>query len=70
MSAEEYGKENGMKKKRKSLFDYITTIMGVVWLVSVCAVDSESWIPLIIWAIATLWLGLYVFKKDKQGGDC
>jgi hypothetical protein len=59
-----------MKKKRKSLSDHIAAFMGVVWLVSVCAVDCESWIPTIICAISTLWLGLYVYKKDKQGGVC
>lgn len=59
-----------MKKKRKSLFDRITAFMFVVWLVSACSVDSESWLPTIICAITSLWLGMYVFKKDKQGGDC
>lgn len=59
-----------MKKKRKSLFDCITAFMGVVWLVSACAVDTDSWLPTIICAISTLWLGLYVYKEDKQGGDC
>jgi hypothetical protein len=59
-----------MKKKRKSLFDYITAFMGVVWLVSACSVDSDSWLPTIICLIASLWLGMYVFKTDKQGGDC
>lgn len=58
------------KKKKKSLFDHITAFMGVVWLVSVCFVDSESWLPFIICLITSLWLGMYVFKKDKQGGDC
>jgi hypothetical protein len=59
-----------MKKKRKSLFDYITAIMFVVWLVSACSAEEPSWLQIAVCAIATLWLGLYVFKTDKQGGDC
>lgn len=59
-----------MKKKKKTLFDYITTIMCVVWIVSVCAVDADSWIPVIICAVASLWLGVYALKTDKQEGDC
>jgi hypothetical protein len=37
--------------------------------VSACAVDSQSWMPTIICAIATLWLAVYVYIKNNQGGD-
>lgn len=59
-----------MSKTKKSLYDRITAAIAVVWIVSACAVDSQSWMPTIICAIATLWLAVYVYIKNNQGGDC
>lgn len=59
-----------MSKTKKSLYDRITAVIGFVWLVSACAVDSQSWMPTIICAIATLWLAVYVYRlNSKDGGN-
>lgn len=47
--------------------DKINAVVAFVWFISGSAVDSESWIPLIVCAICTLWLGL--FLKVPEGGD-
>lgn len=54
----------------KKLIDGITAFMGLLWILSACAVDSDSWLPSIICLITSLWLGVYAYKTDKLGGDC
>lgn len=53
-----------MKKKARNI---INGVVALIWFISGSAVDSESWIPLIVCAICTLWLGL--FLKVPEGGD-
>lgn len=57
-----------MKKKARNI---INGVVALIWFISGSAVDSESWIPLIVYAICTLWLGLFLNDGTKhKGGDC
>ena len=55
-----------MKKRRKSFFERITAAAGLVWLVSVSAINTESWIPYTACLLSTLWLGLYVYALNRR----
>lgn len=58
-----------MRKNKKSLYERITAAMGFVWLVSVCAVDSQHMLPVVACVVSTLWLGAYVYRLNNKGGD-
>lgn len=39
------------------------TLVAIVWVLSALALDSVSWLPIIVCACTTLYLGAYVFIK-------
>ncbi len=45
-----------LKKVRRFILISITWIMGIICLLSVCALDSPSWIPTIALAVSMAWL--------------
>jgi len=57
-----------MKKKRRSIKNIILkTVMavdGFIWLMSVCALDSESWIPLMVCVVTGCILALFCIAND------
>ncbi len=56
--------------KRKTI-KKLNALAFIVWILSGSSVDSESWIPLIVCAIATIWLGLFLDDgKKRKGGEC
>ena len=55
-----------MRKKKKYPADYITAAAGMIWLTSVSAIDTESWIPFVACLLSTLWLGLYVCVTNRR----
>jgi hypothetical protein len=44
--------------RRKTFLKTITWIAGVTWALSVCCLDSDTWIPLILSVISGSWLFL------------
>lgn len=55
-----------MKRKKKYPADHITACAWVLWFISGSAVDSESWIPLIVCGLSTLWLLLYTHVHESR----
>lgn len=53
---------------KRKIVNKLNALAFIVWILSGSSVDSESWIPLIVCAIATIWLGL--FLKVPEGGGC
>lgn len=41
---------------RVKILKIITAIALVVWVLSVCCIDSDSWIPFITCGVSELWL--------------
>lgn len=55
-----------MKKKRSIKNIILKTVMavdGFIWLMSVCALDSESWIPLIVCIASGCILALFAIAN-------
>lgn len=62
-----------MKKRAfkiyKAFIDMFTAAVLVVCLLSMLALDSESWTPTIIFAASLAWLALYCWTHGWFGGD-
>ena len=57
-----------MKKKARNT---INAVVAFIWFISASAIDSESWIPMAVCAIATIWLFLFLdFGTEPEEGDC
>ena len=62
-----------MKKLGMKIFTAMNWTVGIIFLVSACAVDSASWIPAMVCACSIAYLGcaLYLYeaiqaKKSKR----
>lgn len=55
-----------MRKRKKYLGDHITACAWVLWFISGSAVDSESWIPLIVCFLSSLWLLLDAHVHESR----
>ena len=53
---------------KKKVMNKLNAIAFFVFFISGSAVDSESYIPMIVCAASLLWLML--FLKTSEGGDC
>jgi hypothetical protein len=42
----------------------IAYIVGTLWIISACAIDSESWIPTIVCVICTVYLALFSYANN------
>ena len=61
-----------MKKRiLRGIINGFTLVMVFVFLISVAAVDSESWIPLATMLFSFAWLYVYALAKGAvyKGGD-
>ena len=64
-----------MKKKAfkiyKAFIDTFTVAVGIVLMVSICALDSDSWIPTIAFVASLGWLTLYAWTHGwlGEGGE-
>ena len=50
----------------------ITTIMGIIFMVSICSVDSESYVPFIALLLSGTWLAFMAWANGwmyTKGGD-
>ena len=54
---------------RVKIIKTITVIALVIWLLSVCCIDSKSWVPFISCGVSLLWLLLVTIanipRSDK-----
>ena len=56
------------KFKRKAhnfILKSITYVAFVLFLLSACAVDSESWIPTIVLFVSMSWLSLFAYANGE-----
>ena len=51
---------------RIKVLKVITYIAIVVWLLSVCVIDSNSWIPYITCGVSSLWILLIVVANCRE----
>lgn len=56
-------------KTCKYIINTITAIMGTVFLVSACALDSESIIPFIACAVSFVWCAAYLYLSEAFASD-
>ncbi len=66
--------EEKMKKTRirNKMMKAITWCMAVIFILSVCSLDSPSWIPTIVCAISLMYLSVAVYidnKRKEEGGE-
>ncbi len=59
-----------MKRKntKNIILKAVAWIMGILFLVSACALDSESWIPHIVCFVSLIWLALFAYANGQWGG--
>lgn len=56
-----------MKRRTKNkVLKTITGIAGVLALLSIMCLDSESWIPVIVLGICMAWLGLFLYANKEN----
>ncbi len=52
-----------LHKFHNRILTSITWIAGIVFLASASAVDSDSWIPFIMYCISGAWISLFVYAN-------
>lgn len=52
---------------KNKILKAIAYIVGTLWIISACAIDSESWIPTIVCAVCTAYLALFSYANDRFG---
>lgn len=57
----------GSNEMKKKVMNKLNAVAAIVFFLSGSAVDSESYIPMIICFIAAIWLAL--FLNYSEGGD-
>lgn len=50
-------------KAKKYIIETITAIMTILFLVSICAIDSESIIPAAVMVVSLGWIALYAWAN-------
>lgn len=53
-----------LRKIKNALLRIITLLAALIFIMSVCAIDTDSWWPLIITAVSLAWLGLFYYVND------
>ncbi len=50
---------------KNKILKAITAIAGVLMVLSMCAMDSDSWLPFIVYVSCIAWLGVFTeVNKD------
>ena len=59
-----------MKRKntKNIILKVVACIMGILFLVSGCALDSDSWIPYIVCFVSLLYLAWFAHANGQWGG--
>ena len=53
-------------KAKKYILNSITAFMVILFWCSACAVDSESWIPIITLFVSMLWIMLFTLANGGK----
>lgn len=56
-------------KIKNAILKIITTIAAFSFAFSACCMDSESFAPVIVCAISSIWLILFITANDLDGED-
>ena len=55
------------KKNKNLILKAVAYIMGFLLLLSGCALDSDSWIPHIVFIVCMAWLTLFAYANGALG---
>ncbi len=55
---------------RNKILKAVTTVAGLAFILSGCALDSQSWLPHIICGVSLLWLVLMVIANWEALNEC
>ena len=56
--------KKALHKTRIFIIEFITIIALILSFISVCCLDSETYIPLIIFAICLIWLFIFAWANN------
>lgn len=68
MSRKERRKKRTARKIHNGIIYAINTIMGIIALLSIAFMDSDSWLPCIALFISVGWFWLFIWANDEPGG--
>lgn len=56
---------------RRRLIKTSCIVAGIVFFVSVCMLDSMTWVPFVLCVVSLIWLGVvaqvnWPYRKDKE----
>lgn len=63
------------RKIKNAILKSMAWAMGLIFLISACAIDSPSWVPTILCVVSAAWLALFAyangmievyFEEDEQ----
>ena len=64
-------KKSKLKRARRKLRNIILKVtayfMGIAWFVSACALDYDSWIPGVVFAVSFTWIWLFAYANGWMG---
>ena len=55
---------------RNKILKAVTTVAAIAFILSGCALDSQSWLPHIICGVSLLWLVLMVIANWEALNEC
>lgn len=56
------------RRIKNAILKTITAIAGLVFILSACALDSDSWLPFIALCISALWLSVFAYANGWLEG--
>ena len=62
-------KRNRLRKAHNFMLKGITGTMFLLFMFSVSAIDSNSWLPVIMAVVSLLWLAVFAYANGYMGGD-
>lgn len=55
-----------MKKIKGKVLIFLAKLSGVMMILSACALDSDSLIPLIICGVSVTYLALFIYANSRE----
>ena len=52
-------------KMKNKILKSITYVMAIIFIVSVCLIDSHTWIPYIVCCVCLAWFILFMFVNRE-----
>ena len=55
----------GNKKMKNKILKTINFIVAIIFLLSICLLDSDTWIPCIVCFVCEIWFAIFVFANKE-----